>query len=277
MNNNVLNSLLLWNAPKSTWTEIKDSWRFVFNWYNLHDWKTRIVQQSNHDDLWTKNVETFNYARADWWNVIAQYYRTKRISLVMSLIASTEQWLNDLIDELKFATSGVQWNLDIIINWLVRRREATLISLKFWRKHYNINAIQNIELTFDCVNPFAFNLTSISKTFSWLSWNYVAEIMYSWKVVCYPTIYVMINSQSWLDNFRIEQNNYLFNIDHELNAWDFLIIDWETKIARLNWTPIEYTWPFPAIEPWLNNIEMWINDWALANYDVVYIYKKLYL
>ena len=235
------------------------------------------MQQSNHDDLWTKNVETFNYARADWWNVIAQYYRTKRISLVMSLIASTEQWLNDLIDELKFATSGVQWNLDIIINWLVRRREATLISLKFWRKHYNINAIQNIELTFDCVNPFAFNLTSISKTFSWLSWNYVAEIMYSWKVVCYPTIYVMINSQSWLDNFRIEQNNYLFNIDHELNAWDFLIIDWETKIARLNWTPIEYTWPFPAIEPWLNNIEMWINDWALANYDVVYIYKKLYL
>ena len=277
MNNNVLNSLLLWNAPKSTWTEIKDSWRFVFNWYNLHDWKTRIVQQSNHDDLWTKNVETFNYARADWWNVIAQYYRTKRISLVMSLIASTEQWLNDLIDELKFATSGVQWNLDIIINWLVRRREATLISLKFWRKHYNINAIQNIELTFDCVNPFAFNLTSISKTFSWLSWNYVAEIMYSWKVVCYPTIYVMINSETWLDNFRIEQNNYLFNIDHELNAWDFLIIDWETKIARLNWTPIEYTWPFPAIEPWLNNIEMWINDWALANYDVVYIYKKLYL
>jgi len=277
MNNNVLNSLLLWNAPKSTWTEIKDSWRFVFNWYNLHDWKTRIVQQSNHDDLWTKNVETFNYARADWWNVIAQYYRTKRINLVMSLIASTEQWLNDLIDELKFATSGVQWNLDIIINWLVRRREATLISLKFWRRHYNINAIQNIELTFDCVNPFAFNLTSISKTFSWLSWNYVAEIMYSWKVVCYPTIYVMINSETWLDNFRIEQNNYLFNIDHELNAWDFLIIDWETKIARLNWTPIEYTWPFPAIEPWLNNIEMWINDWALANYDVVYIYKKLYL
>lgn len=277
MNNNVLNSLLLWNAPKSTWTEIKDSWRFVFNWYNLHDWKTRIVQQSNHDDLWTKNVETFNYARADWWNVIAQYYRTKRINLVMSLIASTEQWLNDLIDELKFATSGVQWNLDIIINWLVRRREATLVSLKFWRKSYNINVLQNIELTFDCVNPFAFNLTSISKTFSWLSWNYVAEIMYSWKVVCYPTIYVMINSQSWLDNFRIEQNNYLFNIDHELNAWDFLIIDWETKLARLNWTPIEYTWPFPAIEPWLNNIEMWINDWALANYDVVYIYKKLYL
>lgn len=277
MNNNVLNSLLLWNAPKSTWTEIKDSWRFVFNWYNLHDWKTRIVQQSNHDDLWTKNVETFNYARADWWNVIAQYYRTKRISLVMSLIASTEQWLNDLIDELKFATSGVQWNLDIIINWLVRRREATLVSLKFWRKNYNINVLQNIELTFDCVNPFAFNLTSISKTFSWLSWNYVAEIMYSWKVVCYPTIYVMINSETWLDNFRIEQNNYLFNIDHELNAWDFLIIDWETKIARLNWTPIEYSWPFPAIEPWLNNIEMWINDWALANYDVVYIYKKLYL
>lgn len=277
MNNNVLNSLLLWNAPKSTWTEIKDSWRFVFNWYNLHDWKTRIVQQSNHDDLWTKNVETFNYARADWWNVIGQYYRTKRISLVMSLIASTEQWLNDLIDELKFATSGVQWNLDIIINWLVRRREATLVSLKFWRKSYNINVLQNIELTFDCVNPFAFNLTSISKTYSWLSWNYVAEIMYSWKVVCYPTIYVMINSETWLDNFRIEQNNYLFNIDHELNSWDFLIIDWETKIARLNWTPIEYSWPFPAIEPWLNNIEMWINDWALANYDVVYIYKKLYL
>lgn len=277
MNTNVLNSLLLWNAPKSSGTEIKDSGKFVFNWYNLHDWITKIVNQSDHDDLWTKTFETFNYARADGWNAIAQYYRTKRITLRMTLKSKTEEWLNDLIDELKFATSGLQWNLDIIINWLVRRWEATLVWLKLWRRGFNITFIQNVELSFDCINPFAFNLNSISKTFSWISGNYVAEIMYSWKVVCYPTIYVMINSASTLDNFRIEQNKYLFNIDYEFTAWDFLIIDWESKLAKVNWTPVEYTWPFPAIEPWLNNIEMGINNWALANYDVVYIYKKLYL
>ena len=277
MNNSVLNSQLLWNSPKSTGTEIKDSGRFVFNWYNLHDGITKIVNNSDHDDLWTMTFETYNYSRADWGNAISKYYRTKRITLKMTLKSATEEWLNDLIDELKFATSGLQGNLDIIINWLVRRREATLIWLKFGRKNFNITFVQNVELSFDCINPFAFNLTSISKTFSWLSGNYVAEIMYSWKVVAYPTIYIMINSATDLDNFRIEQNGYLFNVDHELNAWDFLIVDWITKIAKINGTPVEYSWPFPAIEPWLNNIEMWINDEALANYDVVYIYKKLFL
>ena len=277
MNNSVLNSQLLWNSPKSTGTEIKDSGKFVFNGYNLHDGITKIVNNSDHDDLGTMSFETYNYSRADWGNAIAKYYRTKRITIKMTLKSATEEWLNDLIDELKFATSGLQGNLDIIINWLVRRRQATLIWLKFGRKGHNITFIQNVELSFDCINPFAFNLTSISKTYSWISWNYAIELLYSWKVVCYPTIYVMINSQSWLDNFRIEQNWYLFNIDHELNAWDFLIIDWETKLAKINWTPVEYSWPFPAIEPWLNNIELWINDGALANYDVVYIYKKLYL
>lgn len=277
MNNILLNNWLLWNAPFSKATDIRDSGKIIFNWYNLHDLRNKIVWFSDHDDLWSINYETYNYSRADWWNALAKYYRTKRITMQLTLKANSEEELNDLIDEFKLQTSAMQGNLDIIINWLVRRWEATVISLEFWRKNYNITFCQNVKIVFDCVNPFAFNLTSISKSYYWCSWTFVSEFIYSWKVNCYPTFYIIFNNASDLSEFYIDANWYLFEIDQEINAWDILIIDGQTKLAKLNWVVIPYKWPFPIIQPWLNNFEFSLQSGALANYDVVFIYKKYFL
>lgn len=277
MDNILLNSGLLWNAPKGKKSTFSGSGMFVFNWYNLHNWKTRRVIESNHDDLWNVAYETYDYSRADWWNALSKYYRTKTITITMCLSADDENGLNDLIDELKFQTSKMQGYLDIIINWLVRRREATLTSLQFGRKGYNINFLQNVVLTFECVNPSAFNLTSITNRYSGLSGNYATELNYSWKVNCYPTIYIVVQSETNLTWFQIDMNGYKFQISGEYQAGDFIIIDGETKLVKVNGTTTAYTWPFPVIEPWLNHIEISINSGAIANYDMIFIYKKLFL
>jgi hypothetical protein len=277
MDNILLNSGLLWSSPyKKSWKGA-DSGMFIFNWYNLHNWTTRRVINSDHDDLWSIAFETYDYPRADWWNALSKYYRTKTITITMSLSAPTWDWLNDLIDELKFQTSKTQWYLDIIINWLVRRREATLTWLSFGRQNYNINFLQDVTLTFNCVNPLAFNLTSITNTYPWISGNYATEINYTWKVNCYPTIYLIVKAESDLNSFSIDMNWYVFTVSQSLLPWDFIIIDWETKLVKLNGSVIPYNWPFPVIEPWLNHIEINLNSWALANYDMTFIYKKFFL
>lgn len=277
MDNILLNSWLLWNAPKGKKSKFSESGMFIFNWYNLHNWINRRVITSDHDDLWKVAYETYNYSRADGWNALSKYYRTKTITITMSLSADDEKGLNDLIDELKFQTSKMQGYLDIIINWLVRRREATLTWLKFWRKSYNVNFLQNVVLTFQCVNPSAFNLTSITNRYSGLSGNFATEINYSWKVDCYPTIYIVVQSETDLTGFQIDMNGYKFNISWEYEAGDFIIIDWETKLVKVNGVITSYRWPFPVIEPGLNHIEISLNSWAIANYDMIYIYKKLFL
>jgi len=276
MDDILLNSWLLWNAWQKKLKKA-ESWMFIFNWYNLHNWTTRKIINSNHDDLWSMAFETYNYPRADWWNALSKYYRTKTITMTMSLTAPTEEWLNDLIDELKFQTSKTQWYLDIIINGIVRRREATLTSLQFWRQSYNVNRIWTVQLRFECVNPLSFTLTSITNTFSWISGAYATEINYTWKVVAYPTIYLIVQAEYDLNSFSIDMNWYIFTINQSILPWDLITIDWETKLVKINGVIVPYNWPFPAIEPWLNHIETSLNSWALANYDMIFIYKNLFL
>lgn len=279
MDTTLLNSWLLWNSwwASSWWGNIWDVWMFVFNWYNLHNGTTRRVITSNHDDLWDIAFETYNYPRADWWNALGKYYRRKNIVLTLCLESPTAEWLNDLIDELKFQTSKTQWYLDIIINWIVRRWTATLTSLTFWRQSYNVNFLNNVTLNFECINPLAFTLNDNTKTYSQITGNYTTEIIYLWKVVVYPTIYAVMWSCNNLSNFSINTNWYLFTINHEINSWDVVLINWESKLSKINGTTIPYDWPFPAFEWGLNHIEISINSWASANYDLNFIYKDLYL
>ena len=270
-----INTAILWDA-KDVQRNILDG-IFSFNGWNLDNGQNIRVIQSNHDDLWTVQFDTYDTPLQDGWWVLWKYYRKKTIQLVLSVNGNTQEWLNVLIDEIKYQTSKTEWTLRIVINWVVRERTATCTSLKFNRKNYNVSRAGNVVLTFTCVNPLSFNLTSITNTYTGISGNYATELNYSWKVNCYPSIYLIIKSETWLNSFSIDMNWYLFTISNEFEAGDFIIIDGETKLAKLNWTVITYSWPFPIIEPWLNHIEIKVNSGALVNYDMIFIYKKLFL
>ena len=276
MDSFLLNSWVL-NWTSTTEEVISTSASFSFDWYSLDNWTTRRITYSDHDNLWTIAYETYDFPRIDWWDALARYYRNKNITIKLCLKASSNEWLNDLIDELKLATNKVQWNLDIIINWIVRRRKATLTKLDFWRQAYNIDFLQDVTLTFSCINPISFNLSSISETYNWLSGNFAAEISYTWKVSCFPTIYLIIQWVNDLSKITIEMNWYFLHISEEFLPWDVVLIDWESKLVKINWVNHKYSWPFPVLESWINHMEITLNSWWLANYNAVLIYQKKYL
>ena len=137
MMDKVINSQLLWDAPKIQ-RNVMD-WKFTFNGWNLDNGSSVRVIQSNHDDIGTVQFDTYNTPLQDWWWVLWKYYRQKTIQFTLSVDGWSEQWLNDLIDEIKYQTSKTEWQLRIIINWVVREWTATCTSLKFNRNNYNVN------------------------------------------------------------------------------------------------------------------------------------------
>ena len=246
--NNIINNTLLGEIPFHA--EQVSSAKFAFNWRSLDNWTSVRVIGCDYDDIWTIDFETYKTPLEDWWWVLWKYFRTKKITFQLSIKSSSLEWLNNLIDEIKYQTSPTQKKLTIIINWVVRIRTATMISLKFNRQSYNMNWLWNVSLTFSCVNPFSYLLLPSSVSEIWLTWNHQSWVIYNWRADSYPTLTITATtSATWL-SFTL--NWYTISITETLPANWVLIFDWETKKATLNWTEIHYSWPFTPLKYWEN-------------------------
>ena len=78
--NNTINSILLWTAPKIPITIVE--WKFTFNGWNLDNGDNIRVVQSNHDDIWTIDFDTYDTPLEDGGGVLGKYYRKKQIQLI---------------------------------------------------------------------------------------------------------------------------------------------------------------------------------------------------
>lgn len=252
-----INTELLWSWSRLLWMQ---TWTFSFNWRNLDNWNSVRVISSNHDDLWSIDFQTYNTPLQDWWWVLWKYYRSKTITIVLSVSAWNAFWLNALIDEIKYETSKTEWILKIIINDVVRERTATCTSLKFNRQSFNVDRCGNVVLTFSCVNPHSHLVDRDSISFDSLTWTYLTSLMYEWKAESFPTLYIEVDSwsSSWM-SFTL--NWYTIAITTSLTAWDIIIFDWEKKSVFVNNVEVAYTWPFTPLN-YGENVYAITNSWT---------------
>ena len=239
-----INTAILWDA-KDVQRNILDG-IFSFNGWNLDNWQNIRVIQSNHDDLWTVQFDTYDTPLQDGWWVLWKYYRKKTIQLVLSVSWNTQEWLNVLIDEIKYQTSKTEWILRIVINWVVRERTATCTSLKFNRMNYNVSRVWNVILTFTCVNPHSHLELPTAENITGQTGTYQGNIMYWWRAETYPKLYLIMDSGSstWM---KFWLNWYSIEINTSLTAWDIVIFDGVTKKVTVNDVEVAYTWPFTPL------------------------------
>lgn len=258
--NRTINTTLLWTAPKIV--ESVSSATFSFNDWSFDDWINFRIKETNHDDVWTMDFSTYKTPLQDWWWVLWKYYRTKTIKIELSILADSEEHLNDLIDELKYRTDETEWNLRITINWKVRERTATRTALKFNRKYYNINILQDVELTFTCVNPHAHASTQTMTSIMAQTWTFQSAVQYDWRTGAYASLFLTMDAwtSAWM---RYELNWYVIEIDTTLNEWDIIIFNWDEKKVLVNGVEVAYTWPFVPLEYW-ENIYSITNDWTFT-------------
>ena len=259
-------------APAVEWTPDI----FVFNWYSLHksDGSVR-VRNSNHDDLWSIKLDTFNAPRVDWGWVLWQYYRSKDISLDISLNADSVALLNALIDDFKKNTRKTEWWLEIYLDSTVRRVKASVVDLKFNRQYFNITFCQEVTITFRTMDPHWQEKNATSSSYLWITADLNEEIENTGNVDVYPNFYFNFSSVVSLWSVSIEMWWYSIGITETINTWDVLIIDWTNRDVTLNWTSIDYTWTFPLLEVWDNPVTF---DFGSGTFscDITVIYYTTY-
>jgi len=271
----LLAELLLWWWPLLSGSTTQDD--FVFNGYSLNNGTTRKVRTSNHDDLWVIDLNLFNTPRNDWWWVLWHFYREKTIILWMTLSADSSILLNELVDDFKKNTRETEWFLEITINGEIRRVKASITGLNFNRKYYQINFIQDIEISFTTIEPFFYKKTEESVTYTWITADFNEEITNNWTVktewVFYLIFWTWIVSLTSVSILTWEDT---ITINETITDSDVLIVDSNNKIVTLNWVEIDYDWVFLDLQVWYNPISFDFNGWSTVNCDITVIYKKKY-
>lgn len=276
----LLNQWALWgDAYSSIWGGgggeiIGDSW-FAFDWFSLHraDWSIR-VKACDYDDIWAMDFNTFKNPDNDWGGVLSKYYRTKTINISLSITKETEEELDDLIDELKYRTSKTEWYLDIFVWAFRRRRTATLTSLKFNRKYYNVTRCGEVQLSFQCTNPHGRWKEIKSLTFQSLWSDYTEEILYNWSARSDFKMTFIVNTAS-ATKLTVKVNGYKQEITTNISNGDIITYDGEEKEIKVNGVNQRYSWPFEQLKRGMNNIRIQF-EWTI-NYDLSVIYKEKYL
>lgn len=275
----LLNQWALWgDAYSSIWGGggeiIGDSW-FAFDWFSLHRADGSIrVKACDYDDIWAMDFNTFKNPDNDWGGVLSKYYRTKTINISLSITKETEEELDELIDELKYRTSKTEWYLDIFVWAFRRRRTATLTSLKFNRKYYNVTRCGEVQLSFQCTNPHGRGKEIKSLTFQSLWSDYTEEILYNGSARSDFKMTFIVNTAS-ATKLTVKVNGYKQEITTNISNGDIITYDGEEKEIKVNGVNQRYSWPFEQLKRGMNNIRIQF-EWTI-NYDLSVIYKEKYL
>lgn len=256
------------------WDE-KISEDVMYNWFWLSN--DFICINKISDSNWNSvSSETYSNPLADLWWELNYYFREKIIEIRGTLKANNAEDLNNRIDTLKKVLWQNNKNLDIKVNWTVRRAKASCVNINslFDRNHYNITWIP-FTIQFRIISEFFAETLRQSQTFTSLTAWFIEEVTNRGSVKTEPTVNILINSTTWTDNisFTIWDNSLI--ITENISTNNTILIDCKEKTVKINWNEIDFSWTFPILEVWANNYEITIN--GTVNYNITVYYFNNFL
>lgn len=256
-----------------TWTETVAQDDIVYNGLSLQN-ENFIISETNFDSSHNIENATYNRPLTDWIWELNYFFREKLIRFIWTVKASNAEELNNEIDRIKKIVLQNNKDLDVKVNWTIRRAKASCVNPPslFNRRHYNITFIP-IVLEFR-INEFMKETIRNNLTLTWQTAWFVEEIFNIWSAKANPLITITINSASWVNEI-IFTNNETITINETIGASDIIKIDTEEKQVLINDVDVDYSWTFPRLDPWVNNFQLQIN-WTV-NYDFNLSYFNTYL
>ena len=207
-------------------------------------------------------LNTLEIAREDGSKLISANYAAKEITITGMIKGTSQNDLDDRLDDFKKAISGTGLNLDIIVNQRRRRWvvETSAIQIGDPRLTYQITFIPYTLTLMACDPPFgqdtimseaysAEGLTLLNETFS---------AVYSGTAKPKPTFSMRCDVVGTLDEIQLK--NVTTNTEIDIHtAWsnnDFIEIDTDKKTVQKNFNNIGFDGIFPENNLGLNNYLM---------------------
>jgi len=256
------------------WVSLTSQDDIVFNGLSLQN-ENFTITNSSFDNSHLIENEIFNRPLTDWVWELNFFFREKIIKFSWKISTENAEELNNEIDRIKKIVLQNSKNLDIKVNWVIRRWNATCINAEelFFREFYNVTFI-NIELQFR-VTEFFKEIIRQNITLSWQTAWFIEEIYNDWSAKANPLVTITFNSVTSVDEIIFTNWWDTITIDETIINWNILQIDVEEKQVLINDVEVDYSWTFPRLDPWVNSYQIEIN-WT-KNFDFNLSYFNTYL
>jgi hypothetical protein len=247
----------------------------AYNWFWFHN--ANIIVNSINDSNWNSiDSQIYNNPLTDWWWELNYLFREKIINITGHIKQDTTENLIKYIDIIK----GVLWknnqNLDIKVNWTIRRAKASCMNLDtiFDKKHYHLTLVP-FSISFRIIEGFQKELTSQSQTLTGQTAGFTEEIINTWTIRTNPIFNILFNSATSVTEIILTLWTDILTINDTIATNNLFIIDCENKIITKNWVEVDFLWTFPKLEVWTNSYTIAIN--GTKNFDISVIYFNNYL
>jgi len=268
---NMFNSFLFNTKPfnyiatSNVFIIIQDDITYNEYWLQNSNIITSVVDFDNWHFI---SSEIYSNPLNDLWWELNYFFKEKVISLTWVIKMNNAEDLNNKIDELKKILWQNNKNIDIKVNWTIRRAKASCINIDslFNRQHYNITWL-DFNIKFRLVSWFLTELTKQNQSFVWLTSWITEEITNRWSVKTNPEINILLNSISWTNILVFSIWEREITINYTFINWDNIKIDCKEKIVTINWINVDYLWIFPILEVWINSYTInlnWIFDFNIT-------------
>ena len=241
------------NDQTDVW--LLQQWDLVYNGYSL-SWDNIIISSILNDNAPTSEINSFYLPRDNWGTYLNRYFREKTITIKWILKVSSLQELNTYIDTFKKVFCQINKNLDIKVDWTIRRAKATLINSDsiFEKEFYNITWIP-FTLQFQLLE-FQKEITNQAQDNLWVTTDLIEEIFNEWTATTNPIITVSVITQTSLSSIIFSttatDNQASITVTETFSNSDVITIDCSEKSVKLNGTEIDYSWIFPEFLTWNN-------------------------
>jgi len=247
----------------------------VYNNYWLQN-STVVTSFADYDNWPSIQNDFFNRPRTDWGWELNYFFRERVITLKWTIKSTTSESLIQEIDRFKKALWVNQQNLDIKINWVIRRAKASVINFDtlFRKENYHITFIP-FEVQFRVIKPFFAEITRQIQSFTWLTADLTEEMINGWSITTNPVVLITFTAATSVTQISFTANSKTITISETINTNDVVKIDCDAKTVTINDVTKDYSWVFPEFVVWWNSYTIDID--GTFTYDITTYFFNQYI
>jgi len=201
----------------------------------------------------------FDYPKTNWRGLLWYFNRGKKITLKTIIKWSSSSDFQARLDDLRKNIFKSEVNLDIKVDWVIRRIKVNCLSAPKIVNYFNITFLE-VNIVFETLEPFFYELSNQTSTYLSKTTSFDEYIVNEWTTVSDPRIYFNFKTWiSWTTSVALTIWDNTITINETISDNDALVVNGLEKTVKLNDVDVDYDWVFPFLNTDWNALNFVIN------------------